>query len=120
MAPPTSTSLADCWAAAGSALTASRSASVARVRIVVVMSAPEGWSGLLEAWIERVAQAVAEEVEAEHGDEDGQAGEQRQPHVGLDERHVGFQVPAPARRRRLSAQAQERQRRLHDDRGGDA
>jgi len=68
--------------------------------------------GLLQAGVEGVAEAVAEEVEAEHGDEDGEAWEERDPGVGLDERHVGFQVPAPARRRRLGAEPEEAERRL--------
>src|SRR5436309_6607430 len=75
---------------------------------------------LLEPRIERVAQAVAEEVEAQHGDEDGKAGKERQPGGGLDERDVGLQIPPPARRRRLRTQPEEGQRGLDDDRGRDA
>src|SRR5688572_5014095 len=75
---------------------------------------------LLQARIERVAQAVAEQVEAEHRDEDRQPGEERQPGVGLDEGDVGLEVPPPAGRRRLRAEAEEAERGLHDDRGGDA
>src|SRR5262245_37702515 len=77
-------------------------------------------SELFQPRIERVAKAVAEEVEAQHGHEDRETREQRQPGVGLDEGDVGLEVPAPARRRRLRAQAQEAERRLHDDRGRDA
>src|SRR6266511_1379244 len=76
-----------------------------RVRIVVMCMPSMVGGRLLEARVERVAEAVAEEVEAEHGDEDGEAGEERQPGVGLDEGHVGLEVPSPARRRRLGAQA---------------
>src|SRR4030095_8089355 len=76
--------------------------------------------GLFQAGVQGVAETVAEEVEAEDGHEDGNAGKERDPGVGLDERDVGFQVPAPARRRRLRAEAEEGERGLHDDRGGDA
>ena len=58
---------------------------------------------LLQSRIECVAEAVAEEIEAEHGDEDGQAGKEREPRIGLDEGDVGLQIPAPARCRRLCA-----------------
>src|SRR5262249_24979982 len=75
---------------------------------------------LLEPRVERVAQAVAEQIEPEHGDEDRQAGEERDPRVRLDERDVGLEIPAPTRRRRLRAEPKERKRRLHDDRRRDA
>src|SRR5262245_16687476 len=75
---------------------------------------------LLEAWIERVPKAVAEEVEAQHGDEDGEPREEREPRVGLDERDVGLEIPPPARRGRLRAQPQERERGFDDDGGRDS
>ena len=37
--------------------------------------------GLLQPRVERVAQAVAEEIEAEHGDEDRETGEERDPGI---------------------------------------
>src|SRR5215468_1650475 len=75
---------------------------------------------LFQAGIQGVAEAVAEEVEAEDGHEDGEAGEERDPGVGLDERDVRLEVPAPARRRGLRAEPQEGERGLDDDRGRDA
>src|SRR5262249_41565992 len=62
--------------------------------------------GLFQAGIQGVAEAVAEEVETQDGHEDGEAGEERDPGVGLDERDVRLEVPAPARRRRLRAEPQ--------------
>src|SRR5712692_6198780 len=79
-----------------------------------------GCAALFQARIEGVAEAVTEEVEAEDGDEDGQPREERQPGVGLDEGHIGLEVPAPARGGRLRPQAEEGEGGLHDDRGGDA
>src|SRR6266511_619031 len=41
-------------------------------------------AGLLtRPWIQRIAEAVTEEVEREHGDEDGQAGEEHEVRVDL-------------------------------------
>src|SRR4029453_5891033 len=65
---------------------------------------------LLEPRIQRVADAVPEQVEAEHGNENGDAGEERQPGIGLNEGYVGLEVPAPARRRGLGAKPEEGER----------
>src|SRR6266853_4850578 len=73
-------------------------------RLSMARTSPR-FSALLQARIERVAKAVTEEIEAQHGDEDGQPRKEREPGVGLDESHVGLEVPAPARRGRLRAQA---------------
>src|SRR5262249_27223278 len=73
--------------------------------------------GLLEPRVERVPQPLPEQIESEHGDEDGEAGEEREPRVRLDEGDVGLEIPAPARRRRLGAEPEKRERRLHDDGG---
>src|SRR5262247_2856108 len=69
--------------------------------------------------VERVAQTVAEEVEAQHGYEDREAGKESQPGILVDEGDVGLEIPSPARRRRLGAEPEERQGSLDDDRGGD-
>src|SRR5262249_21218980 len=66
-----------------------------------------GVPGLLQAWIERVAKTVTEQIEAEHGDEDGDSREERGRRVGVEERDVGLEIPPPARRRRLGAQPEK-------------
>ena len=70
--------------------------------------------------VERVAQAVADEVDAEHREQDerargSRAGARSTLVVALG---VGEHV-APRRLRRLHAEAEEAQRRLGDDRAGD-
>ena len=66
--------------------------------------------------IERVAQTVADEVDREHGEEDGEPGEHGEPPLVFEVAdRVGQQV-APARRRRLDAETEERQRGLDEDR----
>src|SRR6185369_7654419 len=65
-------------------------------------------------WIERVAQAVAEDVEGEHGDEDRHA----RPEHEVRHRVVVHGVrehAAPRRGRRADADAEEGQRRLEED-----
>src|SRR2546422_2069252 len=117
------------WASAGSVgpssvsatrtVNAATSASGSRDRMWRNMGF-SSFADLFQARIERVAQTVAEEIEAEHGDEDCEAGEERQPGVRLDEGDVGLEVPAPAGRRRLGAQAEEAEGGLDDDRRRDA
>src|SRR5262249_10095399 len=69
-----------------------------------------------QAWIERVTQRVAEEVEGEHGQADGETREDRHPGRLLGELHGGATKHEAPRRRRLGhAKAQERQRRLEQD-----
>src|SRR5437763_14219792 len=68
--------------------------------------------------VERVAEPVAHEVDAEHDRHDREAGEHRQPpllRVGLPARDEH----AERGRRRLDAEAEEREGRLRDDRRGD-
>src|SRR2546428_666190 len=72
-----------------------------------------------QARVEGAAQRVAEEVGAQHGDHDGQAGERRDPPGAADVVAALADHPAPARRGRLHAEAQERQRRLDDDQLGE-
>src|SRR5207245_9792694 len=74
----------------------------------------------IKAKNERITQTVTEETEAEHAEEDREAREERQPGVRLDEGDVGLEVPAPAGRRRLGAQAEEAEGGLDDDRRRDA
>ena len=68
-----------------------------------------------EPGIERVAQGVAEEIGAQHGDDDGQPGKRDQPPRRAEVLAALAQHAAPAGRRRLHAQAEEAERRLHDD-----
>src|SRR5262249_45229867 len=64
--------------------------------------------GSLHPQVERIAQAVTEEVEAKHGHEDREAGKEGQPGVLVNESDVGLEIPSPARRRRLGAEPEER------------
>src|SRR5262245_42042981 len=74
-------------------------------------------SGGLQARVERVAHALAEQVVEHHGQEDDEAREDLDPPVlraaALDEQ------AAPGRDRELHAEAEEGQRRLGEDAGGD-
>src|SRR6185503_20773698 len=84
----------------------------------------------LELRVEGVAQAVAHQVELQHGDQDRQAGEGDDPRCPLDELERVGQHRSPLRRRRLRAQAEESECggvedrvgkaecRLHDQRSG--
>ena len=64
-----------------------------------------------------VAQRVAEEVEAQDGQADGQAGKDRQPRRLLHEGAAGAaEHQAPRGRGRLGADAEEAQRGLDEDR----
>src|SRR5215813_3971424 len=63
-----------------------------------------------------VAQPVAEQVEAQHGDEDGQAGERGDPPGRGQELPALDDHVAPARQRRLSPQPEVAQARLDQDR----
>src|SRR5690606_13680427 len=65
--------------------------------------------------IQRVPQTVADDVEGQHRDGDGQARVHRQPRVAQDVVHTGFDHVAPAGPRRLHAQAQEAQAGLGPD-----
>src|SRR5262245_5280497 len=70
-----------------------------------------------ELRIPRVTKRITEEVEAQDGQADGQAGEDREPRRLLHERAAGArQHQAPGRRGRLGADAEERERRLDQDR----
>src|SRR3954471_17620041 len=70
--------------------------------------------------VEGVAQAVADEVHAHHGDEDGEAREVQEVRLRRADVALGVgQHAPPRRRRRLHAETEERQRGLRDDGGGD-
>src|SRR5437660_6735806 len=79
---------------------------------------PPLWLALTpELRIPRVPKRITEEVEAQHGQADGEAGEDREPRRLLHEGAAGAREhQAPRRRRRLRADAQERQGRLDQDR----
>ena len=73
----------------------------------------------LQLRIEPVAQGVAEQVEAEHGERDGDAREDRDPRRALGVFRPAPQHQAPGRDRLLHAEAEKRQRRLEQDRLSD-
>ena len=93
------------------------------------------WQGAhrrsVQARVEVVAQAVAEQVEPEHGDGDRDAGDDAQPRRDEQQLLGLLQHPAPRRGRRRGAETEERQGRLgehgdgerhgrlHDDQGPD-
>src|SRR5579872_6098437 len=72
----------------------------------------------LGARVERVAQAVAQDVEGQHRQHDGDAGRDRDPGPGIDQILAVLDDRAPARIRRLDADREERQGRFgqHVDR----
>src|SRR5690348_3139812 len=74
-------------------------------------------SAPLQLRVPRVAQRISEEVEAEDGEADGQAGEDGEPGGLLHERASGAaQHEAPRGVGRLRAHAEEAQRGLDEDR----
>src|SRR5437867_5321908 len=75
---------------------------------------------LTQPRIERIANALAEQVVGEHGEEDGEARIDRQPPRELDDFLALVEDVAPRRVRRTHAEAEERQARLGEDGGGDA
>src|SRR5262245_6973621 len=76
-----------------------------------------GLSPTPELRIPRVTKRITEEVEAQDGQADRHAGEDRKPRRLLHERTAGArQHQAPGRRGRLRADAEERERRLDQDR----
>src|SRR5437660_4828720 len=79
---------------------------------------PPLWLALTpELRIPRVPKRITEEVEAQHGQADGEAGEDREPRRLLHERPPGArQHQAPRRRRRLRTDPQELERGLDQDR----
>src|SRR5579862_3766701 len=68
--------------------------------------------------VEGGAQAVADEVDREHDDHDHQAREHREPPLLRIRLRVGDEL-AERRRRRLDAEAEERQGGLYEDRRRD-
>ena len=56
----------------------------------------------LETRIERIPQPIAEQIDPEHGHENGQSRESRQPPSGRDVDAAVGEHPAPRRRRRLT------------------
>src|SRR5262249_40024581 len=63
-----------------------------------------------DPWVEHVAQAIAQKIEAHHDQEDGKARRQRRP-PGLGQELAGFgDHAAPLRRRRRGAEPEEAER----------
>src|SRR5580765_3519435 len=79
---------------------------------------PPLWLALTpELRIPRVPKRITEEVEAQDGQADRQAGKDREPRRLLHERAPGAREhQTPRRRRRLSADPEEGERRLDQDR----
>src|SRR5947208_16425892 len=67
------------------------------------------------AWVERIAEPVAEDVQREDGQQDRDAGSEREPRPRHDQLLPVGDQRAPRRRRRLHACAEERQRGLEHD-----
>src|SRR6266404_1875040 len=72
-----------------------------------------------EPRVEDVAQAVAEEVEPEHGEHDREPGEDRHPDARLDEVPRRREHVPPRGLRRLRAEPEEAEERLPEDRLGE-
>src|SRR5688572_2154479 len=78
--------------------------------------AARGSSANAEAGIERIAQRVADQVEGEDGEADGQSGEDGQPRRALGELEAAAAQHQPPRGRRLGdAEAEEAERRFEQD-----
>src|SRR2546428_9022184 len=75
---------------------------------------------LPQAWVERVANPLAQEVVREDRDEDRESRVHGQPPADLDRVLALVEDVAPGRVRRLDAEPEERQARLGQDSGGDA
>src|SRR3990172_8088251 len=77
--------------------------------------------GLLapEPRIEQVAEGVADQVERQHRQQDGEPGERRDPRVALDVLAAPAQDIPPTRRGRRDAEPEERQAGLGPDGGRD-
>src|SRR5262249_54613064 len=75
---------------------------------------------LAQARIERVADALAEEIVREHGDEDRESRVHRHPPRDLDRVLAVVQDVAPCRVGGLDAQTEEGQAGLRQDRRGNA
>src|SRR4051812_30750959 len=84
-------------------------ASRATMEKVMVPSPPS------EAWVERVTEPVADQVQAEHGQEDHKAREEREPRRFANELAAEAEHRAPCRRRGLGAEAKETERGLGED-----
>src|SRR5215831_16501179 len=66
--------------------------------------------------VPRVAERVAEQIEAEHGETDGQARKDREPRRLLHERAAGAaQHEPPGRRGRLGTEPEEAERGLNQN-----
>src|SRR6185503_18975928 len=101
-------------APAGDGASASSTASTASTMDWITVAPPS--RGSTQRRVEGVAQAVAEQVEAEHGDEDGQAGEGGDPPRRGEELAAFHDHVAPAGQRRLGAEAEIAEARLDEDR----
>src|SRR5262249_44567373 len=84
--------------------------------VVVIVQSPV--AGLPAIGVEDVAQAVADQVEREHGDHDGDPGEHGDPRRRLEIRPSLIQHVAPRGRGRLSREAEVGKRGLDQDRLG--
>src|SRR5512138_3032204 len=91
--------------------------SMSMIRTITVSLAGSGHASAMLR-IEDVAQPVPEHVEGQHDREDRQPGVERHPGRLRQIALRGVQHATPRRCRRLLAEAQERQARLGDDRGG--
>src|SRR3546814_16036239 len=90
-----------------------------KVQHDTVSAVVRDWVGSDLARVEGIAQIVAEEIEAEHDKEDRRAGPPGHPGRLGEEVLRYVQHGAPARRRRLLAEAEEGERRPQDDGGGE-
>src|SRR4030095_14123767 len=70
---------------------------------------------LFQPRIEGITQPIPKQVEAQYSDEDGTTRAECEPGMHLNPGHIRLQIPAPARRWGLGAQAQKAQRGFDDD-----
>src|SRR5215212_3381342 len=84
-------------------------------KVAIRSSLPSVLDPHLRAWVERVAEAVAEDVEREDGEHDREAGRERQPRRRGDPLLPRRDQRPPRRVRRLHAGAEERESGLGED-----
>jgi len=74
---------------------------------------PPSYPSASEPRVDGVADAFAQQVVAQHRDQDGHAREEREPPRNAERALAEREDVAPAGRGRLHPDAQERERRLH-------
>src|SRR5919201_880394 len=105
---------ADLLLAPQPAATAARPSATSAIRIAFIAPPLEAWL-ISSPRVERVANAVAKEVEGQNGEDERCPGEDEVPPGGAEDRRCLGNHLAPARLGRVDADAEVRERRLQQD-----